>query len=292
MVLPISTLAFTSTITRTPATPAVYQNDDTHIEFLTDDPALINKYYFFTAVTVTNNVDDLGSCQQSQFFDGKFTGLDLTDYKRIDVSVWDSSNCQSNFVSTIAGSDDFFSVLATPVMYMCDGASCVESEFGSYNEATCNNECSVIPTTYYACSGVGGACQEDLMGGYSDPTCNYECSFTASTSLAINPAIFTGAVGAAAGMVSDNASILAYVFGIPLFLILVSVISYWIFSIKDNKKKIKKSPALIDDIPIVYDYKNNGMIAGGHRLSADEIKQDELYKKSRGMYGKKAGKYY
>jgi hypothetical protein len=48
----------------------------------------------------------------------------------------------------------------------------------------------------------------------------------------IDPAVFTGAVSNAVQMLTDNASILAYVFGIPLFLILVSVIMGWVKSIR------------------------------------------------------------
>jgi hypothetical protein len=53
--------------------------------------------------------------------------------------------------------------------------------------------------------------------------------------LAIDPAVFTGAVSNAVQMLTDNASILAYVFGIPLFLILVAVIMGWVKSIRSKK---------------------------------------------------------
>jgi len=50
--------------------------------------------------------------------------------------------------------------------------------------------------------------------------------------MVIDPTVFTGAVSNAVQMLTDNAGILAYVFGIPLFLILVSVITSWIKSIR------------------------------------------------------------
>jgi hypothetical protein len=53
-----------------------------------------------------------------------------------------------------------------------------------------------------------------------------------ATLLVIDPTVFTAAVSNAVQMLTDNSAILAYVFGIPLFLILVAVIMGWVKSIR------------------------------------------------------------
>jgi hypothetical protein len=55
----------------------------------------------------------------------------------------------------------------------------------------------------------------------------------------IDPAVFGAAVTNGVQMLTDNSAVLAYVFGIPLFLIIVSVIMGWIKSIRraDGGKK-------------------------------------------------------
>ena len=48
-------------------------------------------------------------------------------------------------------------------------------------------------------------------------------------------ATFTGALSGAMQMLTDNSAVLLYVFGIPLFLITVSVIMGWIKAIRRVK---------------------------------------------------------
>lgn len=99
---------------------------------------------------------------------------------------------------------------------------------------------------------------------------------TATTTLAIDPSVFNGAVGNAVQLMTDNGAVLAYVFGIPLFFILVAVVMDWIKGIKKENadyKKIKAKPMV--DEPYLYDekgksigkftYDREGHIVGGKR---------------------------
>jgi hypothetical protein len=68
-----------------------------------------------------------------------------------------------------------------------------------------------------------------------------------------------GAISGAMQMITDNAGILFYVFGIPIFLISVYVLSGWINDIKRrNAGKSKKK----DNIEYLY---KDGHLAGGRK---------------------------
>lgn len=67
---------------------------------------------------------------------------------------------------------------------------------------------------------------------------------------------FDGAIGGAMQMLTDNATILLYVFGIPLFLIVVNIVLGWIKAIKPRSKK--------KDDGIEYIWKD-GRIAGARK---------------------------
>jgi hypothetical protein len=59
-------------------------------------------------------------------------------------------------------------------------------------------------------------------------------------------------------MLTDNAAVLAYVFGIPLFLILVAVIMGWIKSIRKTKN---------DGVEYLY---KGGKLSGGRKGSGPD----------------------
>jgi H+/gluconate symporter-like permease len=61
-------------------------------------------------------------------------------------------------------------------------------------------------------------------------------------------------------MLADNKLVLAYVFGIPLFFILVAVVMGWI-------KSIRKTGAKSDGISYIY---KGGRLAGGKKGGKDE----------------------
>jgi hypothetical protein len=68
---------------------------------------------------------------------------------------------------------------------------------------------------------------------------------------------FDGAISGAMQMLTDNATLLLYIFGIPLFLIAVNIVLGWIKSIKPAKTGKAK-----DNIEYIW---KDGRIAGGRK---------------------------
>jgi hypothetical protein len=105
-------------------------------------------------------------------------------------------------------------------------------------------------TVVYYRDYLSADCSGDSYGSaaFDDGFVVEEVEESATSSLAIDPAVFTGAVVVATGALTDNSAILAYVFGIPLFLILVVVIVSWINSMGKEDEKYKKAVKETEDI--------------------------------------------
>lgn len=106
-------------------------------------------------------------------------------------------------------------------------------------------------TVVYYRDYLSADCSGDSYGsaGFDDGFVVEEVEESATSSLAIDPAVFTGAVVVATGALSDNSTVFAYVFGIPLFLILVWILLDWINAIgkadNESKKNIKRTEELL-----------------------------------------------
>jgi hypothetical protein len=86
---------------------------------------------------------------------------------------------------------------------------------------------------------------------------------TSSLVLVIDPGIMTGSVAKAIQMGTDNQPVLIYIFGIPLFLILVSVIMGWIKSVKT--KNARRVPEYTDEVIT----NKRGIVGGVRRRRKD-----------------------
>jgi hypothetical protein len=101
-----------------------------------------------------------------------------------------------------------------------------------------------------------------------------------TTAFVVDGAVFGAAVGAAMQMLTDNIDLMFYVFGIPLFLIVVAIILDWI-----KKTKMQNSKNSVD-----YIRDEKGRIIGGRnekKIANDKRYQDTIYWASGGKEGKK-----
>lgn len=179
-------------------------------------------------------------------------------------------------------------VWASDGITRCDCELLNDTKNGAWNFAPCHDDnFTFVEWTSNGgknCSSFATLADLRLDAGYVSES-NYtigtigEDEEATTTAFVVDGAVFGAAVGAAMQMLMDNIDLMFYVFGIPLFLIVVAIILDWIKKIKSEKKT---------DVDYIRDAK--GRIIGGRnekRQANDRRYQDTIYWASGGKRGRK-----